>query len=105
MMTVLVAVQFRAGSRERSHLVLVCLAPMHCYLGRGDLPLRIAVRKDEHNPTWARYDDLDQLARRDGVKDRPLIDQMKAGFEQIVREAASALKRLSVSINSWCCCS
>ena len=55
----------------------------------ADLPLRIAVWRDSRNQTWIGYDDLDRLAKRDSVKDQVVIDQMKAGLEQIVSKAAS----------------
>ncbi|WP_460908252.1 serine hydrolase [Paraburkholderia jirisanensis] len=55
----------------------------------ADLPLRIAVWKDAQNQVWIGYDNLDELAKRDGIKDEAVIDQMKASVEEIVRKSAS----------------
>jgi len=55
----------------------------------ADLPLRIAVWKDDFNETWIGFENLDALAKRDGVKDTALIGQMKAAVEEIVRKSAS----------------
>jgi CubicO group peptidase (beta-lactamase class C family)/uncharacterized protein (DUF302 family) len=55
----------------------------------ADLPLRIAVWKDSFGETWIGFENLDALAKRDGVKDPVLIGQMKAAVEEIVRKSAS----------------
>ena len=56
----------------------------------ADLPLRISVWTDSRNQTWIGYDDLDALAKRDGIHDQQSIDAMKNGIENIVQKAASA---------------
>jgi CubicO group peptidase (beta-lactamase class C family)/uncharacterized protein (DUF302 family) len=55
----------------------------------ADLPLRIAVWKDDRNQTWIGYDDLDALAGRDGVTDQATIDKMKDAVERIVQKSAN----------------
>jgi CubicO group peptidase (beta-lactamase class C family)/uncharacterized protein (DUF302 family) len=55
----------------------------------ADLPLRIAVWKDDFNETWIGFENLDALAQRDGIKDPVLIGQMKAAVEEIVRKSAN----------------
>ncbi|WP_156883765.1 hypothetical protein [Paraburkholderia sp. SOS3] len=39
------------------------------------------------------FEDLDALAKRDGIKDPALIGQMKAAVEEIVRKSASVYQR------------
>jgi CubicO group peptidase (beta-lactamase class C family)/uncharacterized protein (DUF302 family) len=55
----------------------------------ADLPLRVAVWKDKFGETWISYDNLDDLARRDGINDPALIGMMKANLQEIVRKSAS----------------
>jgi CubicO group peptidase (beta-lactamase class C family)/uncharacterized protein (DUF302 family) len=55
----------------------------------ADLPLHVAVWKDDRNQVWIGYDDLDALAKRDGVQDPAIIEKMKNAMEQIVEKSAN----------------
>jgi CubicO group peptidase (beta-lactamase class C family)/uncharacterized protein (DUF302 family) len=55
----------------------------------ADLPLHVAVWKDDRNQVWIGYDDLDALAKRDGVQDPVIIEKMKNAMEQIVEKSAN----------------
>jgi uncharacterized protein (DUF302 family) len=55
----------------------------------ADLPLRVAVWKDDRNQTWIGYDDLDALSKRDCVADPAIIDNMKDAMERIVQKSAN----------------